>query len=131
MAKKETADKKKIDVKDITASPYFVAALMGICIALTITALVFFILDINKTKDDITAARRLNVACEQDAEILDKLKVESEQASARLAECENILPQSLGNAYALQEDVTDKFESFGASVTAIEFITARPKSLCR
>ena len=129
MAKKESAKKasakKQIDIKDITSSPYFVAALMGICIALTIAALVFFILDINKTKKDITAARQLNVACENDANILGKLKEESDQASARLEECESILPQSLGNAYELQEDVTYKFESFGASVTAIEFITTK------
>lgn len=122
MAKKESA-KKSIDVKDITASPYFVAALMGVCIALTIAALVFFILDINKTKSEITEARRLNVACQQDAQLLDKLKAESDAASARLEECENILPQSLGNAYVVQEDVIEKFEAFGVSVTAIEFVT--------
>lgn len=122
MAKKESA-KKQIDVKDITASPYFVAALMGICIALTVAALVFFIIDINKTKNEITAARRLNIACQQDEALLDKLKIESENASARLEECENILPQSLGNAYEVQEDVIVKCESFGLDVTAIEFTT--------
>lgn len=125
MAKKETAKKKQIDVKDITASPYFIAALMGICIALTVAALVFFIIDINKTKDEITAARRLNVACQQDADILDKLKVESEAASARLEECENILPQALGDAYLVQEDVIVTCESFGLDVTAIEFVTVQ------
>ncbi len=125
MAKKETKQKKQIDAKDITASPYFVAALMGVCIALAIAGLVFIILDIKTTKNQITEARRLYIANEQEVNVLSELKKKSEEANAKIEEYEHLLPQSLGNAYEVQEDVIARFENFGVSVTAIEFVTVK------
>lgn len=123
--KEKEAKKKQLDAKDVTSSPYFVAALMGVCIAVAIAGLVFFIMTINTTKKQITEARRLYIANEQEVDVLGQLKKKSEEAKAQIEEYENLLPQSLGNAYDVRENVLTKFENFGLNVTAIEFITVK------
>lgn len=123
--KEKDTKKKQLDTKDITSSPYFVAALMGVCIALAIAGLVFFIITINNTKNQITEARRLYIANEQEVDVLGQLKKKSEEANAQIEEFDNLLPQSLGNAYEVREGVLNKFENFGLNVTAIEFITVK------
>lgn len=121
--KNKKNDKKQMDAKDITSSPYFVAGLLGVCIALSIAVVVYFILGINTTKTQITEARRLYIANQQEVNILEQLKQKSEEAEAQIAEYDNLLPESLGDAYAVQEDVVKKFTNFGLSVTAIDFTT--------
>ena len=123
--KEKNTKKKQLDAKDLTSSPYFVAALMGVCIAIAIAGLVFFILQINTTKNQITEARRLYIANEQEVDVLAELKKKSEEAYAQIEEFDNLLPQSLGNAYELKEKVLTKFENFGLNVTAIDFITVK------
>ena len=123
--KEKNTKKKQLDAKDLTSSPYFVAALMGVCIAIAIAGLVFFILQINTTKNQITEARRLYIANEQEVDVLAELKRKSEDAYAQIEEFDNLLPQSLGNAYELREKVLTKFENFGLNVTAIDFITVK------
>lgn len=123
--KEKNTKKKQLDAKDLTSSPYFVAALMGVCIAIAIAGLVFFILQINTTKNQITEARRLYIANEQEVDVLAELKKKSEEAYAQIEEFDNLLPQSLGNAYELRENVLTKFENFGLNVTAIDFITVK------
>lgn len=123
--KEKGTKKKQINSKDITSSPYFVAAMMGVCIALAITGLVFFMININNTKKEITEARRLYVANQQEANILEQLKKRSEEAQAEIEEYENLLPESLGDAYVVQNEVIEKFENFGLDVTAIDFVTVQ------
>lgn len=123
--KEKNAKKKQLDTKDLTSSPYFVAALMGVCIALAIAGLVFFIININNTKNQITEARRLYIANEQEVDVLAGLKKKSEEAYAQIEEFDNLLPQSLGNAYELRDNVLTKFTNFGLNVTAIDFITVK------
>ena len=123
--KEKNAKKKQLDTKDLTSSPYFVAALMGVCIALAVAGLVFFIININNTKNQITEARRLYIANEQEVDVLAELKKKSEEAYAQIEEFDNLLPQSLGNAYELRDNVLTKFTNFGLNVTAIDFITVK------
>ena len=123
--KEKNTKKKQLDAKDVTSSPYFVAALMGVCIAIAIAGLVFFILQINTTKNQITEARRLYIANEQEVDVLAELKKKSEEAYAQIEEFDNLLPQSLGNAYELRDNVLTKFTNFGLNVTAIDFITVK------
>jgi hypothetical protein len=98
---------------------------MGVCIAIAIAGLVFFILQINTTKNQITEARRLYIANEQEVDVLAELKKKSEEAYAQIEEFDNLLPQSLGNAYELRDNVLTKFTNFGLNVTAIDFITVK------
>lgn len=121
--KEKDTKKKQIDAKDITSSPYFVAALMGVCIAFAIAALVFLVFNINNTKNQITEARRLYIANEQEVDVLARLKKKSEEAKAQIEEYDNLLPQSLGNAYEVRENVITKFKNFGLNITAIDFVT--------
>ncbi len=123
--KEKNTKKKQLDAKDVTSSPYFVAALMGVCIALAIAGLVFFIININNTKNQITEARRLYIANEREVDVLAELKKKSEEAYAQIEEFDNLLPQSLGNAYELRDNVLTKFTNFGLNVTAIDFITVK------
>lgn len=114
---------KNIELKDITSSPYFVAVLMVILIGLCITALVFFVLDIQDTKTEIKDARALYEANVKEYAVLEQLKAKSEAAEKQLEECKGILPDSLGDVYILQEGVVEKCKAFGLNVTSIEHVT--------
>lgn len=114
---------KKIDAKDITSSPYFVAALMFIANALAVLALVFFVLEINDTKAELVSVRQAYNDNVKEYAALEELKARSEAAEKQLEECKGILPDSLGDVYILQEDVLAKCEGFGLDVLSIDFTT--------
>lgn len=114
---------KNIELKDITSSPYFVAAIMVLLIALCITAVVFFVLDIQETKEEIKTERALYVENIKEYALLEDLKAKSEAAEKQLEECKGILPDSLGDVYILQEGVVEKCKAFGLNVTSIEHVT--------
>mgnify|MGYP003290104521 CR=1 FL=1 len=114
---------KNIELKDITSSPYFVAAIMVLLIALCITAVVFFVLDIQETKEEIKTERALYVENVKEYALLEELKAKSEAAEKQLEECKGILPDSLGDVYILQEGVVEKCKAFGLNVTSIEHVT--------
>ncbi|MBO5896305.1 MAG: hypothetical protein J6Q83_03315 [Clostridia bacterium] len=114
---------KNIELKDITSSPYFVAAIMVLLIALCITSVVFFVLDIQKTKEEIKTERALYVENIKEYALLEDLKAKSEAAEKQLEECKGILPDSLGDVYILQEGVVEKCKAFGLNVTSIEHVT--------
>jgi Tfp pilus assembly protein PilO len=115
---------KNIELKDITSSPYFVAVLMVLLIGLCIAALVFFVLDIQETKNEIKDARALYEANVKEYAVLEQLKAKSEVAEKQLEECKGILPDSLGDVYILQEDVVEKCGNFGLTVSNIEYAVA-------
>lgn len=113
---------KNIELKDITSSPYFVAVLMVLLIGLCIAALVFFVLDIQETKNEIKDARALYEANVKEYAVLEQLKAKSEVAEKQLEECKGILPDSLGDVYLLQEGVVEKCQAFGLSLTSIDHV---------
>ncbi len=113
---------KKIELKDITSSPYFVAVMMVLLIGLCIAALVFFVLDIQKTKNEIKDARVLYEENVKEYALLEELKAKSVAAEKQLEECKGILPDSLGDVYILQEDVVNKCKGFGLDVTSVEHV---------
>lgn len=114
---------KNIELKDITSSPYFVAALMVVLIGLCVAALVFFVMDIQNTKVEIKDARALYEENVKEYAVLEELKARSEAAEKQLEECKGILPDSLGDVYILQESVVDKCKAFGLSVSSVEHVT--------
>lgn len=115
---------KKIDIKDITNSPYFVAVLLVLVIALVITGIVFIILDITKTKDKIVETREAYQLNLQEIAVLEELRAQSEKAEQQLEIYKGILPDGLGDVYILQEDVIKTCKNFGLEVTSIEVTQA-------
>lgn len=110
---------KKIELKDITSSPFFVIGLMSfVCVLITVL-IVFLVMDINTTKKDITDARALYEENVKEVALLEELKIKSEAAQQQLEECKNILPDNLGDVFILQENVLEKCKLFGLDVTNI------------
>jgi Tfp pilus assembly protein PilO len=77
-------------------------------------------LDIDKTKNEIVDARVMYEQNVREVALLEELKVKSEAAEQQLEACKNILPDSLGDVFLLEEDVLGKCKSFGLSVTSID-----------
>ena len=111
---------KKIEVKDITSSPFFVIGLMSFVCLLIVGIMVVLIMDINTTKQDIVDARTLYEQNVREVALLEELKVKSEAAQEQLEACKNILPDSLGDVFVLQENVLEKCKLFGLDVINIE-----------
>ncbi len=110
---------KNIELKDITSSPFFIIGLyVFLCIAVVV-GMVFAILDISETKQEIVDARKLYEENIKQVALLEELKVKSEAAEEQLEACKNILPDSLGDVYILEEDVLAKCEQFGLNVSSI------------
>lgn len=117
--------KKNIELKDITSSPYFTITIMVLVCALVIAAIVALIMNIDKTKKEIIDARTLYEQNVREVAILEELKIQSEKAEEKLKECENVLPEKLGDVYELQEEVIDVCKTFGLDVTACTFTVAQ------
>ena len=111
---------KKINTKDITGSPYFVAGLLVLVIALVVAGIAFFIVDITKTKAKIVEAREEYALNIKEIAILEELRAQSEKAEQQLEVYKGILPDGLGDVYILQEDVIKTCKNFGLKVTSIE-----------
>lgn len=111
---------KKIEIKDITSNPYFVIGIMVfVCVLITV-AMVFIIIDVDKTKDEIIDARKMYEQNVKEVALLEELKVKSEAAQEQLEACNNILPESLGDVFILQENVLEKCKLFGLNVSTID-----------
>lgn len=111
---------KKIEVKDITSNPFFVIGIMSFVCVLILAIMVTLVMDINTTKQDILDARKLYEENVREVALLEELKVKSEAAEEQLEACKNILPDSLGDVFILQEDVLEKCKLFGLNVLSIE-----------
>ena len=111
---------KKIDTKDITGSPYFIAALLVLVILLVIAGIVYFIMGIGDTKAEIVETRKQYVQNLKEIAILEELRAQSEKAEEQLEVYKGILPDGLGDVYVLQEEVVATCKNFGLDVTAIE-----------
>ncbi len=111
---------KKIEVKDITSSPYFVIGLMVLVCLLITGVVVTLIMNIDKTKKSIVEARTLYEQNVKEVALLEELKVKSEAAQEQLEACKDVLPDSLGDVFVLQEDVLKKCADFGLDVLSID-----------
>ena len=111
---------KKINLDDIKQSPYTSAFGLGLVMLLVVAVIVYFILGIFQTKDDILAARESYKKNLQEIAILEELRAQSEKAEAQLEVYKGILPDDLGDVYILQEDVIETCKNFGLSVSSIE-----------
>ena len=111
---------KKIEIKDLTSSPYFVIGIMSLVCVLIMGIIVTLIMDIDTTKDSIVEARSLYKKNVQEVALLEELKVKSEAAQEQLEACKDILPDSLGDVFILQEDVLEKCSNFGLDVLSID-----------
>ncbi len=111
---------KKIEIKDITSSPFFVIGLLCLVCVLIVVGIVFIMLDVDSTKKDIVEERQMYIDNVNQVALLEELKVKSEQAEEQLEACEDILPQNLGDVFVLEENVINKCRQFGLDVTSIE-----------
>lgn len=118
--------KGKTSTKDITSSPYFTAVMLLIVIFMVIGVIVWYILDINSTKQELVEVRKSYVDNVNQVKYLEELRAKSEEAEAKLKYYEGILPEELGDAYVLEENLKSLCESFGLEVTAAEDIIQLP-----
>lgn len=118
--------KGKTSTKDITSSPYFTAAMMLVVIFLIIGIIVWYILDINATKQDLVAVRQSYADNVNQVKYLEELRAKSEEAEAKLEYYKGILPEELGDAYVLEENLKELCEGFGLEVTAADDIIQLP-----
>lgn len=111
---------KKINLDDIKHSPYTSAVGLVLVMLLIIAIIVYFILGIFQTKEDIVAVRESYKKNLQEIAILEELRAQSEKAEAQLEVYKGILPDNLGDVYILQEDVVKICKNFGLTVSTIE-----------
>lgn len=111
---------KKINLDDIKHSPYTSAVGLVLVMLLIIAIIVYFILGIFQTKEDIVAVRESYKKNLQEIAILEELRAQSEKAEAQLEVYKGILPDNLGDVYILQEDVVKTCKNFGLTVSTIE-----------
>ncbi len=110
---------KKIEIKDITSSPFFVIGIMVFVCLLIAAMTVTMIMGINTTKQEILDARALYEQNVREIALLEELKIKSEAAEQQLDACKDILPDSLGDVYLLEEEVLAKCRLFGLKVEGI------------
>ena len=115
---------KKIELKDITSNPLFVIGIMALVCVLIVVGIVFLMLDINNTKQEIVDARALYESNVREVALLEELKIKSEAAEEQLEACNNILPEKLGDVYVLEEEVLEKCKLFGLDVMSISHMVA-------
>ncbi len=110
---------KNIEIKDITSSPLFVIGLLVLICVLVAVGIVLVSVNISETKQDIVDARALLEDNIKQVALLEELKVKSKAAEEQLEACQNILPDDLGDAYILQQNVIEKCTQFGLTVNSI------------
>ncbi len=115
---------KKIELKDVTSNPFVVIGMMAFVCVLIVVGIVFLMLDINNTKQEIKDVRVVYEANVREVALLEELKIKSEAAEAQLEECNNILPEKLDDVYLLEEKVLQKCKLFGLDVSAIAHTVA-------
>ena len=115
---------KKIDINEIKNSPYLSAVALGLVIVLVIGVIVYFVMGIFQTKDEIVATRESYKQNLAEIAVLEELRAQSEKAEAQLEIYKGILPDDLGDVYILQEDVIKTCKNFGLTVSTIEVTQA-------
>ncbi|MGN1316314.1 MAG: type 4a pilus biogenesis protein PilO [Acutalibacteraceae bacterium] len=111
---------KKIDLKEIKNSPYTSAAALVLVIILVIAIIVYLIVGIFETKQEIVATRESYQNNLREIATLEELRAQSEKAQAQLEIYKGILPDELGDVYILQEDVIRTCKDFSLDISAME-----------
>ena len=111
---------KKIELKDITSSPFFIIGIMVFVCLFLAAVTVTLVMDINTTKKEIIDARAMYEANVREVALLEELKIKSEAAEAQLEACKDILPDTLGDVFVLQENVLEKCRLFGLKVESAD-----------
>ena len=111
---------KKIDINEIKNSPYLPAVALFLVMVLVVGVIVYFVMGIFETKDQIVATKAEYKQNLQEIAILEELRAQSEKAEAQLEIYKGILPDGLGDVYVLQEEVIKTCQNFGLKVTSIE-----------
>lgn len=111
---------KKINLDNVKNSPYVSAVALILVMVLIIGIIVYFIMGIFQTKDEIVAVRESSKKNLQEIAILEELRAQSEKAEAQLEVYKGILPDELGDVYILQEEVIETCRNFGLDVSTIE-----------
>lgn len=111
---------KKIDLKEIKNSPYTSAVALVLVMLLIVAVIVYLVLGIFQTKDEIVAVRESYQKNLQEIAVLEELRAQSEKAEAQLEVYKGILPDELGDVYILQEEVIATCKNFGLDVSTIE-----------
>ena len=110
----------QFDVKNVTSSPYFVAAVLALVIIAIIALIVYFMNGIKDTKAQIQTARATLAQNQKSVQELDMLRARSEEAEKELSQYEGILPSSLGDAYKLQDKMYDACIEAGLTVNSFD-----------
>lgn len=111
---------KNIDLKQLKNSPYASAAGLVFVMLFVVAVIVYFVIGIFQTKDDIVLTRNSYQSNLKEIAALEELRAQSEKAEAQLAAYKDILPDDLGDVYILQEEVVKTCREFGLEVSAIE-----------
>lgn len=115
--------KKKKSQTDIKSSPYAVAALLLLAIFVAIGVIVWLVLDIENTKEEIKEVRASYAENISTVSYLEELRAKSEEAEQKLAYYEGILPADVGDAYVLEEKLVNTMKNFNLTVTASEDVS--------
>ncbi len=120
---------KNIDLKDLKNSPYFTAAVLIIVILGLIAGIVLFTLNIADIKKDIVSAKESYVLNLKEVETLEKLRDASKKAEDQLKVYDGILPNELGDAYVLEEQMVKGMQNFGLTVNSSSLSQAQSATM--
>lgn len=121
--------KKNIDFKDLKNSPIFTVVILVLVILLLIGGIVFFTLDIGNIKKDIVSAKESYVLNLKEVETLEKLRDASKKAEEQLKVYDGILPNELGDAYVLEEQMVKGMQNFGLTVNSSSISQAQSATM--
>lgn len=109
---------KSIDLKDLKNSPWTIAVILILVIALLITVIAFLVKDILKTKNEIITARETLAGNVTELASLEELRAKSEEAEEKLKYYEGILPEKLDDVYILEEKLSKLCKKYGLMITS-------------
>ncbi len=110
---------KSIDFKDIKSSPWTIAVILILVIALIVTVIVFLVKDILNTKEELILARETLAGNKTELANLEELRAKSEEAEERLKYYEGILPEKLDDVYFLQEELSELCAGYGLEIISM------------
>ncbi len=113
---------KQINIQDIKNSPYFVATLLFLVIALVVAGIAYFIIGIGETKQQIVDTRAAYEENVKALAYLEEIRAQNEKIEEQIEMYEGILPDDLGDVYVLQENVIKTCKNFSLDVTGVEVV---------
>ncbi len=111
---------KSISVKDITSSPIFIAVILCLVIIGIIAGLVYFVMGIITTKEQLVLTRESYQNNIQEIARLEELRAQSEQAEAQLKVFDTVLPKDVGDIYVIEEELSKECGAYNLKLTGAE-----------